>query len=1455
MVQTLCLNMIVKNESHIITETLEKLTNKIKFDYYVICDTGSDDNTPELIEQFFKNKGIHGEIHFHIWKDFGYNRTLALKEAYGKSDYVLVFDADDSIEGNFVLPDLIHEGYMLKFGNSSSSYDRMCLVKNNIVWKYMGVLHEYITAERDISKCTIQGDYYIISGRTSSRNKDPQKYLNDAKILEKGYYDAIATSDNLSHRYVYYCANSYSDAGDRENAIKWYKLTLKSMGWFDERYNSCLKLYEFTGEQQFLVESYHHNPRRVEGIYNLVRHYCCENQHSIAMGYYNFIKGYYENEYPTDDLSTKLFARTLDYTFYLPYYMIIVCEKMKDYTTGLKMYNFIFNKMNDTLLAGEWWIKNLLFNLQFFDYDKLKNLTIFLTFLIDHNISFDFPYLQKYLPQKNNETILFYTGFADSLWNLTYSKTNALGGSERAVIHLAKEFSKKYNVTIIGDVLDETINCNGNIISFIHRFKVENQSLHFKYIIVSRYVSFFTIFPKFTSDRLFLMAHDTHFMNNLSGCNLNPEEIIESNLEKINGCVCLTKWHAEEYQRLYPKLNYSVINNGIELDLFPKKYNKIKSSFIYTSGSIRGLKRLLELWREITNLFPDAILNIASYETFPKNNFDKELLETINSFDNVYHLGKLNQMKLYSLMDRSEFWLYPCSFRETSCITAMEMMMSEVICLYYPIAGLTDTMNGYGIQISEGNEIETLKNLTNTDQLLQSVKEARAYALSCSWESRASEWQSLFKGDFKSSPCKANAFIKVINLEKRQDRKQDMEKNLYGFNYSFVEAIDGLELGSSKEIQELFKKNDHYYHKGVIGCALSHLKVWKELLDDPDHNFYVVLEDDLVFPEDFKEKLDCAIQLFEGLDYLVIGSFDLHTENTSISHLKAVKKEELIWTGGTHAYIISKNGAKGLLTNIYRSSLRRSIDFEIVEKRSFDIYFLNEYITKQKSFEDTDIQRHSECFSFANSLPKKLVFYYNHEFHNINFLSDYFNSLKNEYSITVTDNLNGIEFIDEIIFIHTVFDDSVFKWGCDISYLNTEPLNLEARLNTVVYFYKQYNFKRVYDYSSANVIILNENGIHNTVHLEYQYEPMEVEYLKRVYLETEKEYDFGIMCSGAVPTNNPNELTPPRRNSVVKYLLLHGFTVNIISGWGESRDREIAKCVTILNIHGQHGEIPSKIFEHIRCNRLLYAGIPVLSETSHLLDRTFMDTHRTLKIIEYNSFFQLTKRSKVIDCFLFYNETEMLEYRLKALKNVVDIFVIVESTRTFTGKPKPIFFEKNKFKNKIIHIVVDDLPFENPTKSQIWENESFQRNCIQRGLDQINILPDDFILISDVDEIPDPCTLNLIKMQSDLEVFSQFEQDFYYYNLNNKLPDLWYSCKIFKYALFKNCGKSIQDLRLEVFYGIYRGGWHLSYFGSADFISNKIKNFSHQEFNTPEFTNVEYITNKIKKACITRSSI
>ena len=130
MTQSICLNMIVKNESHLIENTLIHLLEKIKFTYWVICDTGSTDNTATIIKEFFDKMKIPGELYFNEWKNFAHNRTLALEYAFEKTDYLFIFDADDSIIGDFMLPDnLKADAYNFQFGHLIK-YQRPLLINN-----------------------------------------------------------------------------------------------------------------------------------------------------------------------------------------------------------------------------------------------------------------------------------------------------------------------------------------------------------------------------------------------------------------------------------------------------------------------------------------------------------------------------------------------------------------------------------------------------------------------------------------------------------------------------------------------------------------------------------------------------------------------------------------------------------------------------------------------------------------------------------------------------------------------------------------------------------------------------------------------------------------------------------------------------------------------------------------------------------------------------------------------------------------------------------------------------------------------------------------------------------------------------------------------------------------------------------------------------------------------------
>ena len=220
----------------------------------------------------------------------------------------------------------------------------------------------------------------------------------------------------------------------------------------------------------------------------------------------------------------------------------------------------------------------------------------------------------------------------------------------------------------------------------------------------------------------------------------------------------------------------------------------------------------------------------------------------------------------------------------------------------------------------------------------------------------------------------------------------------------------------------------------------------------------------------------------------------------------------------------------------------------------------------------------------------------------------------------------------------------------------------------------------------------------------------------------------------------------------------------------------------------------------------------------------------------------------VIDAFIFYNEIDILRYRLEVLNDHVDYFVLVESTHTFTGVPKRLHFNEckhtfEKFLHKIIHVVMDDFPHQSiVTDGRQWENETFQReHGIPRGLNQIQSLnPNDYVIHSDLDEIINPSVIQNVRDRTITGDIYSLEMDMYYYNLTTYIQKWSVPC-ILKVWLamqssYRSCGASV----------IPNAGWHLSYFGDANFIKNKLLHFGHQEFNKDEFTNEDNINSAIQ---------
>jgi GR25 family glycosyltransferase involved in LPS biosynthesis len=309
-------------------------------------------------------------------------------------------------------------------------------------------------------------------------------------------------------------------------------------------------------------------------------------------------------------------------------------------------------------------------------------------------------------------------------------------------------------------------------------------------------------------------------------------------------------------------------------------------------------------------------------------------------------------------MGAAEYWLYPTDWPETSCITAMEMLMSGVICLYYPVAGLTDTMGGCGIQIAPGSELETLCRITSdeTEQTKQR-EQGRAYAEGCTWAHRAQQWvRTVVNGpNFKTV---------IINLKRRRDRRTKMETHMKTqkiMDYEFMDAVDGNELTLTEHMRDCFKGNDFQYRKGVIGCAMSHMALWNQLIRDPDCELYAIIEDDAELVDDFEVKLNRAVRLFMGepsaeLCYIstnCLNSIKISCKN--LASMQVIKKNnnEVDGTGG---YLIKKSGAARFIDYYTMHSMTRAIDASIIDNFNDQLYELNEYLIKSIDSADTDVK-------------------------------------------------------------------------------------------------------------------------------------------------------------------------------------------------------------------------------------------------------------------------------------------------------------------------------------------------------------------------------------------------------------------------------------------------------------------------------------------------------------------
>lgn len=988
--KTICLNMIVKNESHIILETLENIYKYI--DYWVICDTGSDDNTKEIIENFFKEKNIKGELYISEWKNFAYNRTEAFKKAYKKTDYIWVIDADDIIVGEFKYPDSMNlDAYELKYGNNNFEYIRMQIFNNKLEWIYRGVLHEYpqCISKENPSRAKIKGNYYIDSRRLGDRNKDPEKYLKDASILIKAIEEK--QDPELEGRYYFYAAQSYKDYGDMEKTIKYYKKRIEYGGWIEELYISYLEIglamIKLNENKNLIVETFLNGfriiPDRTESLYYLCNYY-----------------------YKLNDLINAYKIGKILLNIKPKEYLLFVRESISKWQRYKLMYEIltdiidnnieIKNKSIDNLKEDKNdLLKNILENTDFPEEEKQKLTLPKITYLEDYNF---FPNIDIfgndiiYIPDKSIEELSDICDLYDNAIGFNtygyiknneehknliilpdkYYKHDGLFIKKKININIIKQDTKidydkynYYNKDLINKII-EKINKNSNKIN-----------ISLSITTCKRY----NLFEK-TINSFINSCNDILLIDEYIGIDDNSNE---EDRQKMKELYPFINWIFKDDKLKGHVNSMNLIINLIKGDylihleddwLFYEKMNYITSGLeILNQTKIINIDNIPEYYNLNEKKIKQVLFNKNFAETNEHNIVGGFLCKTENDIDYILHEHYPDKSHEYNL--------------------AITKYNNIANCIYWPHFSFRPSLiktdifkdigkfnrkshffeKEYAERYYKKNYISCFFNKLTCRHIgkLTSEKGYNAYTLN-----------SVKQFDIENID---KYIIKCVNLEKRIDRKEYIIK-LFNENliidYEFYKAIDGLKLEPTKEIYNLFKKNDFGFRKSFIGCALSHYNLWKELLLS-EYDYYIIFEDDIKVSKKFRLKLHNVIDKINidinKYDYILLGYSifrnirELHKntyDDIDIDNINITELNKNLYIGGTFGYIITKSGADIIIDYINKNSIKHGIDYLIKIIPDIKIYECQPHIVFSDMVEnydlnvDSDIQMNYDSFDFSN---------------------------------------------------------------------------------------------------------------------------------------------------------------------------------------------------------------------------------------------------------------------------------------------------------------------------------------------------------------------------------------------------------------------------------------------------------------------------------------------------------
>lgn len=654
----------------------EVLTRNLPYmDRYTILDTGSTDNTLEIIKRVLKNK--RGNLYQEPFINFRDSRNRLIELAGYDCTFNIMLDDTYYLNGDitsfldYVRGDEYADSYSLYVKDIDTIYTSNRVFKSNRNIKYKYTLHEIpetnINVQIDLKYGFIQDK---VSNYMQTRTLERKKYDLDC------LFNDLKTYNNDSRTY-YYIAETYLNLNDYQNAYYYYEIRSNiSTGYSEEIQDSLYKMavlaehlnIEWPKRLELFLKCYSYDPIKPESLCIIGKYYYDQKDYNTAI---IFLEKAFELDFPKNrNMNLKV---TL-YEYHLPKMLLETCFELKKYKLGLKVCEFLEKPKKTDI------IYNLCHNLRLSYQNSLTLLQKNNDFIINNNVI-----KSRLIKDKALIAIVAQGGWIK--WDGTTLEEKGLGGSEKWAIKYSEYLSSKLNCQMV-----VFCNCEKNITynNVLYLPIDEYYMFVSQYIIdvcfVSRYVEYLHISLEHVNN-VYLVNHD-----------LFLETDIINDHPNLKGIINLSEWHKLLFIKKYPnfKNKTHVLSYGIETELYNSN-TKIKYSFIYSSFANRGLHTLLQLFPIIRMRYPQATLNVFCDTKHPfvqkhcKNEMDEidNMLEDQKSYITVH--GWVKPDTLIKYWNTSHVWFYPTNFEETCCHTAYEAAASKTLVLTTDLAALSES--------------------------------------------------------------------------------------------------------------------------------------------------------------------------------------------------------------------------------------------------------------------------------------------------------------------------------------------------------------------------------------------------------------------------------------------------------------------------------------------------------------------------------------------------------------------------------------------------------------------------------------------------------------------------------------------------------------------------------------------------------------------------------------------